>query len=121
MTLHHTAIETEPDVRQPLVDFFGLLGFEEVEVPEGLRGVSRWVERDGRQIHLLFVDENATVPLIGHVAVIAEDYDAALARLRAAGFDPAPTDEHWGSPRCFVRASGGHVVEVMQFPPSSEM
>ena len=31
--------------------------------------------------------------------------------------DPQPREEHWGSPRCFVRDPVGHVVEVMAFPP----
>ena len=119
MTLHHTALEAEPDVRQPLVDFFALLGLAEVEVPEGLRGVTRWVERDGTQIHLLFVDSHATAPALGHVAIVCADYDQALGRLRDAGFDPEPSNEYWGSPRCFVHAPGGHVVEVMEFPPDA--
>jgi hypothetical protein len=119
MTLHHTALEAEPDVRQPLVDFFGLLGFTEAKLPDGMEGLTRWVERDGKQIHFLFVDENATVPVLGHVAIVPDDYEATLETLRGAGFEPAPQEEYWGSPRCFVHAPGGHVVEVMKFPPDA--
>jgi len=120
MTLHHTALEAEPDVRQPLVDFFELLGFDEVEqLPPGMAGLTRWVERDGKQIHFLFVDSNATAPLLGHVAIVPDDYDETLERLRSAGFEPEPQQEYWGSPRCFVHAPGGHVVEVMKFPPNA--
>ena len=118
MTLHHTALEAEPDHRQALVDFFGLLGFAEVEqLPPGMTGITRWVERDGKQIHFLFVDENATVPPLAHVAIVPDDYDATLETLRGAGFEPVAQEEYWGSPRCFVHAPGGHVVEVMKFPP----
>lgn len=116
MTLHHVAIEAAPDDRDALVAFFGLLGFQEVGLPDGMQGKTRWLERDGRQIHLLFV-EQSTAPPLGHLAVVAGDYDAALARLRAAGFEPEPSTEYWGSPRCFVLAPGGHRVEVMAFPP----
>ena len=119
MTLHHTALEAEPDVRQALVDFFGLLGFTEAKLPEGMEGLTRWVERDGKQIHFLFVDENATAPVLGHVAIVRDDYDETLDRLRGAGFEPAPQEEYWGSPRCFVHAPGGHVVEVMKSPPNA--
>lgn len=115
--LHHVALETaEPD-RDALVAFLALLGFAEVAPPPTLAGSARWVQRDGTQVHLLFADD-AVVPPHGHVAVVARDYEAALERLRAAGFEPDPRREHWGSPRCFVRAPGGHRVEVMAFPPS---
>ena len=118
MTLHHTALEAAPDDRQPLVDFFGLMGFEEVEVPEGLRGITRWVERDGTQIHFLFIDTPTAAPF-GHVAVVASDYDETQERLRAAGFEVDEHPEYWGSPRSFVRGPGGHLVELMKFPPGA--
>lgn len=116
MTLHHVALETAPADRDPLIAFFGLLGFEEVPPPETLLGRTRWLQRDGRQIHLLFADE-PTVPVKGHVAIVEHDYEAALDRLRAAGFDPEPRTEHWGAPRCRVQAPGGHRVEVMAAAP----
>lgn len=115
--VHHVALETGPGDADALVAFFALLGFAEVAVPPTLEGSSRWVQREDTQVHLLFADD-AVVPPSGHVAVVAADYDAALERLGAAGFEPDPRREHWGSPRCFVRAPGGHRVEVMAFPPA---
>jgi catechol 2,3-dioxygenase-like lactoylglutathione lyase family enzyme len=117
MSLHHVALETAPPDRDPLVRFFALLGFAEVPPPPSLQGKSRWMERDGHQIHLLFSDE-PTAPAEGHVAIVERDYDEALERLRGAGFEAEPRAEHWGAKRCFVRAPGGHRVEVMAFPPS---
>ena len=116
MTIHHVALEAGPADREALVSFFGLLGFDDAG---GLEGLSRWVERDGKQVHFLFTDGPVT-PLLGHVAVVApDDYDATLERLRGAGFDPQAQEEYWGSPRCFVHAPGGHVVEVMAFAPGA--
>jgi hypothetical protein len=83
-----------------------------------LRGTTRWVQHGGTQVHLLLA-EDAVAPPRGHVAVVAPDYDAAVERLRAAGFQPDPRGEHWRSPRSFVAAPGGHRVEVMAFPPPS--
>lgn len=116
MTLHHVALETAPADRDALVRFFGLLGFAEVPPPPSLLGRTRWLEREGRQVHLLFADDPA-VPAAGHVAVVERDYAEALERLRAAGYEPEPREEHWGAPRCFVRAPGGHRVEVMAAAP----
>jgi catechol 2,3-dioxygenase-like lactoylglutathione lyase family enzyme len=118
MTLQHAALETAAADREPLVAFFALLGFKEVQPPGELGERSRWVQRDGTQIHILFADEPVAPPQ-GHVAVVAPDYDAAMERLRAAGFEPDQRTRHWGAPRCFVRAPGGHRVEVMAAPPPS--
>lgn len=115
--VHHVALETAEGDRDALVAFLALLGFTEVAPPPTLAGSARWVQREDTQIHLLFADEPVAPPQ-GHVAVVAADYDAALERLRAAGFEPQPRREHWGSPRCFVSAPGGHRVEVMAFPPA---
>ena len=45
------------------------------------------------------------------------DYPATLDRLRAAGHEVVPRTEHWGSPRTFVQAPGGHRVELMAAAP----
>jgi catechol 2,3-dioxygenase-like lactoylglutathione lyase family enzyme len=76
-----------------------------------------WLQRDGTQVHLMFVEDDPVVPPSGHLAVVVDDYDAALAALLEAGHEPEPRREHWGSPRCFVRDPAGHRVEVMAFPP----
>jgi hypothetical protein len=117
VTLQHVALETHPPDADALVAFFELVGFEEVEPPEGLRGRARWLEHSGTQIHLLLNDDPVAPPK-GHAAVVAPDYDETLARLRAAGHEVSERAEYWGSPRCFASAPGGHRVEVMARPPS---
>jgi catechol 2,3-dioxygenase-like lactoylglutathione lyase family enzyme len=69
------------------------------------------------RVHLLFAAE-PQVPDEGHVAVVAEDYDATLLALREAGFEAQPRTQHWGSPRAFVRCPAGHRVEVMAVAPA---
>jgi catechol 2,3-dioxygenase-like lactoylglutathione lyase family enzyme len=114
--IQHVSLEVLEADAQACVGFWALLGFEEVTPPGRLGEVSRWVERAGTQIHLLFHDDPLAPPE-GHVAVVAPDYDATLERLRSAGFDPDPRTEHWGAPRSFVRCPAGHKVEVMAAPP----
>jgi len=114
--LQHVALETRRDDVEAAVAFWALLGFERVEPPPSLVDRAAWVQQSGTQIHLLFTEE-PTVPPQGHAAVVVADYDAALERLRAAGFDPEPRAQHWGVPRAYVRAPGGHLVELMAAPP----
>ncbi|HWC26733.1 MAG TPA: VOC family protein [Solirubrobacteraceae bacterium] len=70
----------------------------------------------GTQIRLFYTDEPVAAPA-GHVAVVAANYDATLAALRAAGFEPEPRTRHWGSPRACVRSPAGHRIEIMAFAP----
>lgn len=116
MTVHHVSLETRPEEAETAASFWALLGFERVEPPSALRDRVVWVQRGSTQVHLLFVDDPVVMPE-GHVAVVAGDYDGALQRLEDAGFTVEPRAEHWGAPRCYVTAPGGHRVEVMAFPP----
>ena len=115
--LQHVALETRQDDVDAVLAFWALLGFEQVDPPPGLRGRTVWVEREATQIHLLLTDDPVAPPE-GHAAVVAEDYDATLDALRAAGHPVDPRREHWGAPRAFVTDPSGHRVEVMAAPPS---
>ena len=115
--LHHVTLEiTRADLARA-IEFFTLVGFAEVPEPEPLRGVARWLERDGTQIHLLF-SEQPVVPPIGHVALVAPDFEETLERLRAAGYAVERKRELWGQPRAGAIAPGGHRVELMAAPPA---
>ena len=114
--LQHVSIETRREDADVCVRFYELVGFERVEPPPSLAGRAAWVERAGTQVHLLFADD-PVVPPSGHHAVVAEDYEATLARLRDAGFEVEPRREHWGAPRSYVHDPAGHLVELMAAPP----
>ena len=114
--LQHVSLEVGRDQVERSATFWELLGFERVEPPPALRDRATWLERSGTQVHLMLVDDPVAPPQ-GHAAVVAVEYDATLAALREAGFEPEPRSEHWGVPRCFVRDPIGHRVEVMSAPP----
>lgn len=114
--LQHVSIEIAPDQADAAVAFWALLGFERIESPEELGGYVTWLERAGTQIHLIHTDE-ANVPLLGHAAVVVEDFDVALERVTAAGHEVAETRELWGARRAFAISPGGHRVELMAAPP----
>ena len=109
--LQHVTLEVRPEQVEQCVRFWALLGFEPVDRPPALPPNSVWVERQGTQIHVLWVDA-PSVPREGHAAVLAGDYRATLGRLKAAGFQPSPGLDAWG-PRSFVRDPAGHLIEVM--------
>ena len=114
--IQHVALETARADAAAAEKFWQLLGFDPVEPPETLRDRATWLQKGPTQVHLLWSDAPVAPPE-GHVAVVADDYDATIERLREAGYDVDPRRQHWGAPRAFVRAPGGHRVEVMAAPP----
>ena len=114
--LQHVTIEMRREDRADAEAFWSVLGFEPVTPPGTLREVSAWLERDGTQIHLLWSEEPVAAPE-GHAAVVVDDYDAVVAQLRAEGYEVDDRAQQWGVPRSFVRAPGGHRIELMSAPP----
>ena len=114
--IQHVTLETRRADAEAARRFWGLLGFEPVEPPESLKEVAAWLQGGLTQIHLLWHDDPTVAP-DGHVAVVLDDYDATLERLRAEGHEVEPRRQHWGVPRAFLTAPGGHRVEVMAAPP----
>ena len=114
--LQHVSLEVPPDQVHRTIEFWGLLGFEPTKAPEPIAPFVTWLQRDGTQIHLIHT-EDATAPVLGHSAVVAEDFEAAAERLRASGFEFEEAQELWGARRGFASAPGGHKVELMASPP----
>lgn len=114
--LQHVSLEIPPDQAPAAVEFWRLLGFEPVDSPEPLGGYVTWLERDGTQIHLIHTEE-ASVPALGHAAVVVDDFERTLGRVAAGGHEVSETRSLWGARRAFAIAPGGHRVELMESPP----
>jgi catechol 2,3-dioxygenase-like lactoylglutathione lyase family enzyme len=115
--LQHVSLEVPPADVERTIEFWRLLDFEQVEAPEPIAPFVTWLQRDGTQIHLLHNDA-ATVPPLGHAAVVAEDFEATVKRLREAAFEVEDARELWGASRAFALAPAGHRVELMAAPPN---
>jgi catechol 2,3-dioxygenase-like lactoylglutathione lyase family enzyme len=110
-------LEVPVDRLEDCVGFWGLLDFERFDLPAEFAHQVAWVHRKGTSIHLLVTDEEPVIPPTGHAAVVLDDYEAKLDRLRAEGFEAEPQTEYWGAPRAYLRDPAGHRVEVMAAPP----
>ncbi len=94
--IQHVTHTITPSQLEECVAFYGLLGFRQVPVPEGIAGRAIWLEheRDGSaaQIHLMPRAEAS--PEDGHFALVLGDYEQVVEGLRAAGHEvddaPAP-------------------------------
>jgi catechol 2,3-dioxygenase-like lactoylglutathione lyase family enzyme len=114
--LQHVTLEMRREDGDAAEAFWRLLGFEPVEPPGTLPGRSAWLERGGTQIHLQWTEEPLAPPN-GHAAVVVDDHDALVKELSAQGFEIEGGKRHWGAARSFVKAPGGHRVELMSTPP----
>jgi catechol 2,3-dioxygenase-like lactoylglutathione lyase family enzyme len=114
--LQHVSLEVPPDQARATVEFWRLLGFEAVDAPEPVAGFVTWLERDGTQIHLIHTEE-ASVPALGHAAVVVDDFERTLERVAAGGHEVSESRSLWGARRAFAVAPGGHRVELMESPP----
>jgi len=115
--LQHVTLEVLPGDIERSVEFWTLLGFERVDPPASLAETFTWMERKGTQIHLER-NPSPVVPSHGHAAVVVADFERTVERLREGGFEVRPGREHWGSARAKATAPGGHVVELMDAPPT---
>jgi catechol 2,3-dioxygenase-like lactoylglutathione lyase family enzyme len=114
--LHHVSLEVTPDDVESTVGFFELLGFTRIAAPESIAPFVTWLEAEGSQVHLIHTPE-PTTPLLGHPAVVAEQFGQTVERLRDAGFVVEEADELWGERRSFAVAPSGQRVELMAAPP----
>jgi len=116
LALQHVTLEVKPGDVERSVEFWELLGFARVEAPAALAETFVWMEHASTQIHLER-NPSPVVPPHGHAAVVVEDFERTVERLRDAGFEVNPGSEHWGAPRAKAVAPGGHAVELMAAPP----
>jgi catechol 2,3-dioxygenase-like lactoylglutathione lyase family enzyme len=117
--VQHVTLEVRREQGEECAAFWKLLGFSRVEPPESLADRAFWLEHASTQIHLMWVEDPVVLPR-GHVAVVLDDWEGTLASLRAAGHEPEPRREHWGSPRAYVHDPAGNLVELMAFAPGAD-
>lgn len=116
--LHHVSLEVEPADAARFGELLRLVGFETVPAPATMGDEVRWFASttDATQVHLILT-EDAVVPGLAHPAFVATPFGDVLDRLTDAGFAPEERRPHWGERRAFLRAPGGHRIELMAAPP----
>ena len=112
------SLEIAPEEVERTIEFFGLLGFGRIAAPDAIAPYVTWLESGTTQIHLIHTPE-PTTPALGHPAVVASEFESAVAALRGAGFQVEDADELWGERRSFAVLPGGQRVEVMAAPPQT--
>lgn len=115
--IHHVGLEVETADIAPCVEFWRLLGWEQIPQADGIDD-GAWLARDGQQIHLQVI-ALPVAPHVGHVALVDPHLDQTAERLALAGHEVLERTRYWGERRIFTRCPAGHRVELMTAPPAS--
>ena len=116
--LQHVTLELRRDDWPAAKAFWSIVGFEEVEPPGTLGERSAWVERKRHA---------DPPPVAGRPGGRRPRVTPRSWWTTGTPSSPGSSDEgyevnerprHWGAARCFVRAPGGHRVELMAAPPT---
>jgi len=97
--------------------FYGeLLGLEELEKPEELRGRGGcWFQAGAQELHV-GVEEPFAPGRKAHPGLVVSDLAALAERLRAVGIELVPDDTIPGTPRLHVADPFGNRLELRQSP-----
>ena len=114
--LDHVQLAAPPGCEEAARAFFGgLLGLEEVEKPEALRGRGGcwFAAADGRQLHV-GVEDPFRPATKAHPALLVAGYDALRARLAEAGHEPREDDLIPGVRRFYTADPFGNRLELVE-------
>lgn len=116
--IQHVSLEIPPEELDRAIEFWAIVGFDRIEVPDQLGEEITWLGRDGFHIHLIATSEHSASRR-GHPAVVAAEFDACLSRLEEAGFALSDAPNLWGARRAYAISPGENRVELMEYPPES--
>ena len=112
--IDHVQLAAPPGCEPAARRFFGeLLGLEELEKPEALRGRGgAWFRAGAHELHV-GVEEPFAPARKAHPAFAVSRYDELLARLRTAGAVVTEDDTIAGVRRCYVADPWENRIELV--------
>ena len=113
MRLHHVNVVVAPGRTDAVVPFYALLGMTRVDKPAGTAHAGAWFDvPGGTQVH---VSERAGERHPEqHFALVVDDLDAVVERLRAGGHPWSPKPEVGGARRGMTADPEGNAVELVE-------
>ena len=112
--LDHVNVTTPEELEDEVLAWYGTcLGLERLEVLEGTRRRGGWFKLGEGELHVALDEHNP--PKRAHFAVVVDDLDAVVERLRAADCHIEQARPLPGRRRFFTRDPAGNRIEVMAF------
>lgn len=115
MRLHHVNVVVPPGATGQVVGFYAdVLGLRRVAKPsEGVAQTGAWFDIDETsQVHVSEREGERNAD--AHFALVVDDLDAVMARVRAAGAPWTESPPIFGTRRGFTRDPVGNKVELLE-------
>lgn len=118
--LDHVNITTPEELEDDMVTWYSdVLGLDSVAKPEGTtRGRGGWFVVGDAEVHVSVDPQNPSKT--SHFALVVDDFDGALDRLRDAGCHTEQATPIPGRRRCFVRDPAGNLLEILAYDTAPE-
>ena len=112
LSLEHVAITSPAELEEEVVDWYrSCLGLDEMDKPEGTRATGAWFRIGDQQVHVTIDEHNP--PKISHFALIVDDFDKFVERLRGAGCHIEQAGHIPGRRRFYTRDPAGNRIEII--------
>jgi catechol 2,3-dioxygenase-like lactoylglutathione lyase family enzyme len=114
LEIDHVQVAAPEELIDDVLGFYrDCLGLEELDKPEGTRTLGGWFRAGAQQIHVT-VDPHNPLPR-PHFGMRIDNFDAIVARLRAAGRHIEQASPIPGRRRFYTRDPAGNRIEITSY------
>ena len=117
--MNHVTITAPEELATEVLEWYeGCLGLQPVEKPEGTRASGGWLRAGDQELHVSIDEHNP--PKAAHFALVVDDHQKVVERLRANKCHIEQASAIPGRHRFFTRDPAGNMVEIVSFDRPTE-
>ena len=110
--LDHVDVTAPVELQSEVLAWYrDCLGLDEIQRPPGVRPEGGWFRAGNQEIHISIDEHNP--PKVAHFAIVVDNFDVAVERLRGAGYHIEQTSCIPGSDCPYTRDPAGNCIEIM--------
>jgi catechol 2,3-dioxygenase-like lactoylglutathione lyase family enzyme len=114
VALDHVNVTTPEELEEEVVTWYReTLGLEQLDKPDGTQDAGAWFRAGDHEVHLSIDEHNPS--RVAHFAIVTDNYEGVIERLRTAGCHIEQAREIPGRHRFFTRDPAGNSIEIMSF------
>ncbi|HET7481398.1 MAG TPA: VOC family protein [Actinomycetota bacterium] len=112
VALEHVTVTAPEELEPSVVSWYrDCLGLDEADKPQGARPGGAWFQIGAQQVHVTIDEHNP--PQKAHFALVVDDFDEVIERLRNSGSHIEQASEMPGRRRFYTRDPAGNRLEIV--------